>query len=393
MCGLDNLNQLREDLWTRWGRAFDRIGELDQASHPALRVVYSVAPLFDLTEYRPPDFLPGKRMLEEAPQDTTFYCTYSLNAMGRPIHMARRHAFNKIDWQGCYIYADDEVEYLEFFLQSAVVNKYTRITLRDGVPATLQHMWINCGGHFGDRKGKEALDFIVRNPDQYLVHVEDYAVADGRVISGRALVDGFSRGERRSVLEYSYSNTGRLERIVRTFDDGRKSTDYAAPTNSSLPELADRLSQKIADRVIDGLKQVSYDSPLLTVELFYKSDYVPYVTALTEEGFRAEPGLCGVNSYKHRQEVDLKPEDFEPDMAEFTERLDADEQSGAGTDMLRQAALMITKRAPDSIQTSPAFVAFAIDWESEGHDLHSILKQCGAGNATLKELKTIGWLD
>lgn len=391
---MDNLNRLRDDLWTRWRRAFDRIGELDQTSQPAARVVYSDVPLFDLTEYRPPELSPGGRLLEEVPQDTTFYCTYSLDAKGWPTHMASRHTFNEIDWQGRYLYTDDEVEYLEFCLQTAVVNKYTRITVREGLAGTLQHMWINGGGsHFGGRKGQQALEFIVGNPGQYLVHVEDYAVTDGRVVSGRALMDGWNLGERRSVLEYSYSDAGRLERIVRTFEDGRKNTDYAARTESSLPELAGRLSEKIADRVLDGLKKVSYDSPLLTVELFYKSKYVPYVTALTENGFRAEPGLCGVNAHKHRQEISLNSEDFEPDMAEFTERLDADEQWGVGTDMLRQAALMITRRAPESIQTGRGFVAFAIDWEFEGHDLHTILKQCGADNATLEELKTIGWLD
>jgi hypothetical protein len=61
--------------------------------------------------------------------------------------------------------------------------------------------------------------------------------------------------------------------------------------------------------------------------------------------------------------------------------------------MLRQAALLITKLAPESLPVADGFVSFAIDAEFEGHKLLPILKQCGATAATLKRLKKIGWLD
>ena len=51
---------------------------------------------------------------------------------------------------------------------------------------------------------------------------------------------------------------------------------------------------------------------------------------------------------------------------------------------VRQAALLVTQRASESLPIADGFVAFAIDWEFEGYKLNAILKQCGATAATLK---------
>ena len=90
--------------------------------------------------------------------------------------------------------------------------------------------------------------------------------------------------------------------------------------------------------------------------------------------------------------IELNEEDFEPELAEFVDRMNTAENWNHGSKMLRQAATLVTKLAPRSVPSADGFVSFAIDWEFEGHELLAILKQCGATAANLKQLKKIGWL-
>jgi len=57
-----------------------------------------------------------------------------------------------------------------------------------------------------------------------------------------------------------------------------------------------------------------------------------------------------------------------------------------------RAALLVFKLAPESLKIADCFIAYAIDWEFEFHDMLKILKQCGASAATLRKLKKIGCL-
>lgn len=79
-------------------------------------------------------------------------------------------------------------------------------------------------------------------------------------------------------------------------------------------------------------------------------------------------------------------------MADFRERLRNEEEYGAGARMLREAARHVTLSAPRRVPTTEGFVAFAIDWEMEGDELASILKECGASPATLAEFRSRGWI-
>ena len=65
----------------------------------------------------------------------------------------------------------------------------------------------------------------------------------------------------------------------------------------------------------------------------------------------------------------LNGQDFEPEMADFTERLDSAEDWNPGTKMLWQAASVVTKLATDSLPIADCFAVYAIDWEFEGQDL------------------------
>lgn len=392
---MDRLEQLREDLLARWRGAFDRIERprpLDQ-THIGRRL-YANNSRFDLRDYRPDDFPVGGRALKEPPKESSFYYTYLLDDRDRPVHMSARHTFNKIDWEGIYLYSDSEAEYIEFCLQTKVVNDYSRIALLNDLPVTFQHFKVNGGGsHLGGRTGKKAIDFIVSSPLNYFIEVEEYDSTTGRIISGRALSEGLGAPLTRSALEYSYSPSGKLLQVTRTHDTGWKTTDFAAQTARTADDLAVHLSEKIAAHAVEALKGVCFDSPLLTVELFYRggATYVPHLFPVTEQGFSARPGPAA--TLEHKQSIDLVDQVFEPEMKEFVDRLNNAEDWEPGIRMLRNAARLITHDLPQLVPTSDCFVAFPIDWELEGHELEAILQECGATHEAITKLKTIGWLD
>lgn len=82
--------------------------------------------------------------------------------------------------------------------------------------------------------------------------------------------------------------------------------------------------------------------------------------------------------------IQLNDEDFEPEIAEFLERMNTAENCDSGSRMLRHGAFLVTKHASESWSVAEGFLSFAIDWEFEGHKLHSILKRCGATAASLR---------
>jgi hypothetical protein len=390
---VETLNELHADLWNRWQQAFDRFAELEGASLSGVRVVYANRDLFDLEEYTPRKFPAGGRMFREQPESINSYHRYRLDAKGRPSHMAAGHTVNHFDWEGFYRYSMEEAEYLEFCLQTRVVSKYARMTLQNGIPKTYQKISINGGGsHIGGATGKNAITRILQESYFPWTEVKKFEVANDRILSGKALVKAPGQSLHQLDLEYSYSDGGKLERILAIREDGSKHTAFSAKSRASMKELSAKLAERVASRTIEALQKVNRATPLQTVELSFRSvtNYVPGVIPAVEGDSVSEMGI--VSAKVQTNWIGLNEEDFEPEMAEFIERMNTAENWDPGSRMLRQAASLVTKLAPESLQTAEGFVSFAIDWEFEGHELLSILKQCGATTATLKRLREIGWL-
>jgi hypothetical protein len=390
---MDSLDELREDLWNRWREALDRFADLDGASQSGERIVYANGELFDLKKYTPQKFPAGGRSFPKQPESINSYHRYWLDAKGRPVHAAFGHTVNHCDWEGFYQYSTEEVEYVEFCLQTKVVSQYVRMTLRNGIPRTYQKIRVNgLGSHVGGATGKAAMDRIFQDPFFHLIEIEEYEVSEGRTIGGKSLALWGSRIPYRFSLDYSYSHAGKLERIVAIREDGSKQTLFAARSKVSMKELAARLSEKIAARTIDALKKVELGAPLQAVELSFRSvtNYVPGLIPATARDNISDMNL--VLATDQKSWVELNQEDFEPEMAEFLERMHTAEDWDPGSKMLRKASFLVTTLAPGSLTVADGFIAFAMDGEFEGHELPAILKQCGATSATLKKLRSIGWL-
>jgi hypothetical protein len=144
-------------------------------------------------------------------------------------------------------------------------------------------------------------------------------------------------------------------------------------------------------RAMEVLRQANFDSPLLLVELSYRSleRYVPDLLACTVANAPAQ--LFPVAEINSKRWLELDEEDFAPEITDFTQRLAETERWPAGARMLREAARLITK-LEGGVPVADRFIAFAIDWEFEGHDIVKILKACGAEPEWIRAWKQSGWI-
>ena len=307
--------------------------------------------------------------------------------------MSCRSTVGGVSWLGLYGYSLDELEYTEFCIETEVPGKYERAVFHNGQPVSFQRLMVNGKGAYPIWRGRgsekaQRLREITSNPGNYRIWIEEYETADGLVRSGRGYVEGMGAAHNHFTLSYSYSDDGRLQRVIRHWANGDRQTVFAARSNITMRALAATLSQKIAARTVEALGEVSFQAPLASVELSYRSvtDYVPIIIPRTE--------LDGVFDHHitRQRMIELPQEDFEPEMADFMQRLESSDRYQAGTRMLREAARLLTKLNGAQATTANGFVAFAIDWEFEGHDLLKVLKDCGADSHALRVWRERGWL-
>jgi hypothetical protein len=402
---MDIIEDLKHDLLTRWKAQFDRMPLLAEAAGRGVRTVYATGSRFDVERYRPKKFPAGGRTSKEpiAAKDLFPGCetwAYLLDAEGRPVHGTRRiAASDDPGWEGMYSYSAEEAEYTEFYIPSRLPSEYTRLALRDGQPVSLQRLWVQAKGSFPILHGMPAArqaEKILAGPYFYAIRVDAYDLQNGRIESGWSWSEGFTVGlePRLSRLEYSYSDEGKLLRIVAHAEDGNTWTALAARTKTSLTQLSATLSQRIAERVIDALQPASFGAPLMVAELTYASPgrYVPFIIAATQEDMvgLSNPGL--VLAIDPKRWIELRGEDFAPEITEFMERMNSAQRWEAGGKMIRQAARMVTELGRGQPWAAKDFVAFASNSESDEEDLAKVLKDGGADPKTLKEWKKLGWL-
>jgi hypothetical protein len=386
---VSSLDDLRDDLWKRWRFHLEN-PVLEESAVSGATTQYARVPLFDLKKYTPGKFPPGARVFAQ-PIHGIDNWVYLLDERKRPVTMSTRHSANRTSWRGSYRYAADEAEYVEFCLETGVPAEYSRAVFRDGRATSFQRLIINGRGSYPIWRGHSAekaqrLREIRSNPGDYFIWVEEYDTRDGRVRSGRGFTEGFGGFPQYTTLSYAYSDDGRLQRVIRHYEGGRQSTEFAARAKISTRELCTRLSQQIAERAIEALANVSLGAPLAGVQLLYRSvtDYVPGLCSFTE-------GDNLFDSIRDRY-IELRDEDFEPEMADLQQRIADTERYQICTKMLRDAAKLLTKLNAGQRDVAPGFVAFAIDWEFEGHELAKILRDCGADARTLRIWRQRGWL-
>lgn len=389
---MESIDWLKEDLWRRWRGRMER-SAVAETPAGAWRPVYGRGPLYDLKTYTPRRFEPGGRSSEQ-PFSRDDNWIYRLDDAGRPVQMDTRHSFNRIDWHGTYEYTADGAEYIEWCLQTGVCSQYARVTIREGVPAAFQRLAINARGSFPVWQGvarRTLIELIASDPKNYQIAIERYDIRDGRIEGGEAYTEGLGAPAMRSTLHYTYAGD-KLDRIVQRSASHGDQTVYAAPQATSLERLSADLARRLADRTLEALRGRKKEFPLAALELSYRAvqSYVPVIIPCSERDALSE--LCLCTAIDVRRWIQLREEDFSPAMADFQERLRSTEQYEAGTEMLRDAARQVTELARRHLTVTPHFVAYAIDWELEGDQLVTILRECGASPDALRQFQSRGWI-
>lgn len=387
---MDIIEDLKQDLLTRWKAQFDRMPLLAEAAGRGVRTVYATGSRFDVERYRPKKFPAGGRTSKE-PVPGRDNCVYLLDAEGRPVHMTERHAHHA-GWQGMYSYSAEAAEFTEFHISNRLPSTYARLALRDGQPVSLQWLWVQSRGATapGMRSVRQAEE-ILADPLLHFIRIDSYDLQDGRVQSGWSWSEapGLARLLR---LEYSYSDAGKLQRIMAQAENGDTWTAFAARTKTSLKQLSTTLSQRIAGSIIDALQRASFDSPLVMVQLLYDDGDFPSVLPGTQADANglADPALLVKKDLEGW--IELREEDFAPEYIEFMQRIESSNTGQIFTRMIRQAARLVTELGRGQPWAAEDFVAFAIEWEGEGGDLAKVLKACGADAKIRRSWKKRGWI-
>src|SRR6478609_9779730 len=115
---MPNVQDLFNDIIQRWENAFDEIDLLPSFKQKVKQIKYAHHYRFDIENYTHKQFPPGGHLLDTKPGDGQDYFAYGLNEKGWPVHVAFRHTWNKIHWEGFYRYSENRVEFIEFCLES-----------------------------------------------------------------------------------------------------------------------------------------------------------------------------------------------------------------------------------------------------------------------------------
>jgi hypothetical protein len=388
------LDELRDDLIERWKAAFDRLPEVETEveGERVTQIVYTQYPAFALSNYTPRKFKPGARVSRQPSPDGDDY-VFDLDARARPLRVRFEHRINRVNWRGIYHYRADEVEHIEFCMQTGVPSLYNRLLLSGECVLAEQRFVCNGGGSVPRWKGQSpsaTIDEILKEPYHRFIYVTLYQIENGVTQSGREYHE-VAGSIQRPTLEYSYSVDGKLLRIVQHWPSGEARTVFAAKTKTTLAALSQRLSERIASEALRQVRSASLEAPVIALALSYRNpdQPIPILIPATEKDDVSDVHFAA--RIDPKRWIALREEDFAPEIVEFGQRVEAEQRVSALSRMLRAAARRVTLEAGSALPVAKGFIAFAIDWELEGHEMAKILKECGATPQQLREWKENDW--
>jgi hypothetical protein len=387
------LEELRDDLVERWKAAFDRLSEVEAELETAAETVYTQYPAFALRDYSPRKFKPGARVSRQPSPGGDGYA-FDLDDKGRPTRVRFEHRVNRVSWRGVYHYRLDEVEHIEFCMQTRVPSLYNRLILSGTSVLAEQRFVCNGGGSlpkWKDLSSSAKIDEILKEPYHRFIYLTRYQVENGVTRSGREYHEVGGKIQR-PTLDYEYFADGKLQRIVQHWPSGEARTVFAAKTKTTIAALSERISERIASEALRQLRIASLEAPLLALVLVYRDadQPIPFVIPGTEKDDIADFHFA--RQIDTKRWIALREEDFAPEITEFQQRVEAGKHPSTLSKMLRAAARRITLRAGAELPVAEGFIAFAIDWELEGDEIEKILKDCGATARQIREWKENDWL-
>jgi len=169
------LDQLKQDLFERFIRAFDEFDRIAEKKAQAQSFVYSRLPRYRVSKFDGKKIPLGDKILFEAPE--VHPEIYGLDTEGQPCYHSSEHTFNKAYWEGFYDITASCIEYIEFDLQSKKPIEISRILLDNGQKTGLQYLKVD-GGDFSDAynglSNRDTAVQLLQTPNDLISNVELY---------------------------------------------------------------------------------------------------------------------------------------------------------------------------------------------------------------------------
>jgi hypothetical protein len=168
-----------------------------------------------------------------------------------------------------------------------------------------------------------------------------------------------------------------------------------------IESIIESLARKMADAIVVSLTEAKVEQPLAVLSMIYRkvSNYVPNLEPMTladmEDAIQSwgEELNWELLFLPNGSGIKVKKQGMEVLLNQLTQEMDSAANYKLGTSMLRRAAFLLTTgRLNGKIEVSEDFVAYAIDWEGEGHAFEQILRDCGQKEDVIMEWKKKGWL-
>lgn len=406
------MSELYQEIFERWVRAIDEIDTI--AGHREKVSVIKYAPSFryDLKDYNKTNFPAGGTVLDQKPTEEGDYQKYGLDNNGRPVYVFFEHSWNKVTWEGVYNYSDNQVEYLEFCINTNTPSCVKVIKYEDNRKVSYQHFSLNGGGSGYPllKNGKDAYIERIQN-DQYSIisNVEKYIYEGERIVKADCFTvsPGFEQFSYEK--SYNYDDQGELTEIRKIYPStGVTQLEYAKiPNDLNVEDLINKLAEQLAGSIIETLLKGNIEEPLVLLELSYRrvDRYLPNLKPrfLSEKDEIIRMGedeaiegldlfeLLFISGYENLLNIDDTA--VELPLQQLTQLMDAKEDFNLGTTMLRKTALLLTKNKLDGkLPVSDDFVAYPIDWEMEGQDFEEILMECGQTPEVIRDWRAKGLL-
>ncbi|QJB39609.1 hypothetical protein HF324_17785 [Chitinophaga oryzae] len=394
------LTALKDDILQRWIAAFGDMDKIEQAKAAAVRYVYARGECYQLDNYDGRQITPDEEVFSEPAEDTGY--KYGLDEKGRPCYLFYEHQHNRVAWEGCFLYSEEEARYVEFNRNENTPVKVQRMYMEQGRVAGYQSCMIN-GRQLGPVYVTLAPEVMVPQLIQHhalILTVKKYRYEDGRIAGTKSLSILPGIGECRSEQQYVYNEKGDLQEISREDDNGHVVFDYVkVPEGKTLTDLADELSLQIADAVIAGLQAGDIREPLAVVELNYRAvdDYHPLVKVLTAEEQRRLAGELEGNElmqamlFSDGEYITLDDTAHARLLKAFTAEVLRSRQYDVADAMMHQVARRLTaSRFSGKIPLDDYFFVYAVDWSLSDEDTAGMLRACGMSGKTFDYWRSRG---
>ena len=398
------MTELYDDIFARWVRAFNEINWLSRYKERVENTKYAPTSRYSLEDYDHAHLPAHRPLSDEKPPDGSDHYSYGMDAQGRPVHVAHHHTWNKVYWEGFYSYSDDRVEYIEFELGADVPTRIEILQLNEGRKVSYQQFSLNGAGN--RLAGESNRDIIekVRNSDFLVIcNVKRYIYEKDRIIGADCLAVSPGIGRFLFRQTYLYDGEGRLDEIKNIYENGNQQVEYArVPLEINVADLSDRLSREMADSIVETLLKNNIEQPLATLELSYRSvtNYMPSLVPkslaewddiIAAWGAEADFELLFIPSYETLLSMDAGG--LEHPLQQMVQIMEQKDDYSLGMKMLRKAAYLLTRgKLNGKIAVSDHFVAYAIEWECEGHEFEEILRDCGLSEEVVTDWKIKGWI-